>query len=405
MKNIIISVKNIERKFQLTLALALTCSLLLAQNGSQLNGVLNSIETNNTTLTALRKAAEAQKLENKTDIFLPNPEVGLNYLWSDPSSIGSRTDVSVVQSFDIPTIAGMKKQMANEQNNLVEWQYKANRMNILLEANQYCIDLIYNNALKKELELRMEHAETIADGYKTRLAQGDANILEYNKVQLNLYTIQGEISQIEVERNALLSQLKRMNGGIDVAFDDFRYNLSPLPENFDEWVAQASQRNPALAYLEQEIEVGKKQVSINKAMGLPTFSAGYMSEKVVGQQYQGVAMGVSIPIWENKNRVKQAKASVIASEALYADNRQQIYSQLQILYDRAAGLKTIAANYRSALVNINNADLLKKALDMGEISLLEYIVEIGLYYNSINLALEAERDYQKAFAELSAVEL
>lgn len=53
----------------------------------------------------------------------------------------------------------------------------------------------------------------------------------------------------------------------------------------------------------------------------------------------------------------------------------------------------------------NSTDLLKKALDAGEISLLEYILEIGLYYDTVNQALEAERDYQKAYAELSAVQL
>ena len=75
------------------------------------------------------------------------------------------------------------------------------------------------------------------------------------------------------------------------------------------------------------------------------------------------------------------------------------------MYNRAFGLKLTADNYRKSLINVNNTDLLKKALDAGEISLLEYMVEIGLYYDTVNQALEAERDYQKAFAELSAVEL
>jgi len=68
-------------------------------------------------------------------------------------------------------------------------------------------------------------------------------------------------------------------------------------------------------------------------------------------------------------------------------------------------LKVIAEKYRQSLANVNNTDLLKKALDTGEISLLDYIVEIGLYYTTVNQALEAERDFQKAIAELSAVEL
>ena len=64
-----------------------------------------------------------------------------------------------------------------------------------------------------------------------------------------------------------------------------------------------------------------------------------------------------------------------------------------------------APQYRNSLETVNNTDLLKKALDKGQISILDYIVEIGLYYEVLNRALEAERDYQIAFAELTAIDL
>ena len=376
---------------------------LYAQNNT--NSVLTSIEENNTTLKALRETAESQKLENRTGIYLSNPEIGFNYLWGNPVDMGNRTDFSVTQTFDIPTITGMKSKVANGKNDLVEWQYKADRMNIMLEAKQYCIELIYYNALGKELNLRLEHAQTIAESYKKRLATGDANKLEYNKIQLNLSSVQGEMSRIEVERNTLLSQLKRLNGGKDVIFDESQFAQIQLPLNFDDWFINAEQKNPVLAYIKQEIEVSKRQVSGSKAMGLPTFSHGYMSEKVVGQRFQGVSVGVSIPLWENKNRVKQAKAAVRAAESREADSKQQFYSNLQIQFNRAMGLQNTAQAYRKSLFTANSTDLLKKALDAGEISLLDYMVEIGLYYETVNQALQAEMDYQKAFAELSAVEL
>ncbi|MDR2815777.1 MAG: TolC family protein [Proteiniphilum sp.] len=372
---------------------------------TSINSVLASIEENNTTLKSLRESAEAEKLDNKTGIYLENPEAGFNYLWGNPTDIGNRTDFSVIQTFDIPTITGMKSRMAGEKNNLVEWQYKADRMNILLEAKQYCIELIYYNALKEELALRLQHAETIAAGYKERLDRGDANILEYNKVRLNLSTVQGEISRVDVERNALIEQLNRLNGGNDVFLDDRLFPEIEFPLSFESWYAEAEQKNPVLAYVKQEIEVSKKQVSLSKAMGLPTFSAGYMSEKVVGQRYQGISVGISIPLWANKNRVKQAQAAVRAAESKETDSKRRFYGQLQILYNRTLGLKGTADTYRNSLETANSSDLLKKALDAGEISLLDYILEIGLYYNTVNQALEAERDYQKAYAGLSAAEL
>ena len=372
---------------------------------SSVETALKAIEENNNTLKALKETTKSQKLENKTGIYLSNPEVGFNYLWGNPSTIGNRTDFSISQAFDIPTITGMKNKIADERNSLAEWQYKAERMNILLEAKQYCIELIYFNALKKELDIRLQHAQTIASGYQNRLNSGDANILEYNKAQLSLSATTGEIARIDVERNALLSQLKRLNGGLDIVMDDYQFNQKQLPLNFDDWYLQAEQKNPILAYIKQEVVVSQKQVSLNKAKGLPTFSAGYMSENVVGQRFQGLTMGVSVPLWENKNRVKQAKSAVVAAQARQTDSKQQFYNQLQIQYNRALGLKNTAESYRKSLVMANSTELLKKALEAGEISLLNYMVELGLYYNMVNQTLEAERDYQKALAELSAVEL
>lgn len=372
---------------------------------SSVDKVLASIEENNTTLKARKEDNNAQKLENKTGIYLANPEVEFNYLWGSPTNIGNRNDIRVSQTFDIPTITGMKNKLANQQNKLVDLQYKSDRINILLEAKQYCIELIYYNALNKELDIRLQHAQTIAKAYKDRLDRGDANILEYNKAQLNLSSIQGEMSRLQVERTALLAELQRLNGGVAVILEDTDYPDLLLPANFDDWYTLAEQKNPVLEYVKQEIEVSKKQISVSKAMGLPTFSTGYMREKVVGQSYDGLTVGMSIPLWENKNRVRQAEAAVRAAESRQYDSKQQFYGQLRTLYDRAYGLNKTAIEYRKSLASANSSNLLKKALVAGEISLLEYIVEMGLYYDNINQTLIAERDFQKAFAELAAIEL
>lgn len=376
---------------------------LWAQKG--MSDVLRAIEENNTTLKALRESTEAEKLNNRTGIFLSNPEVEVGYLWGNPAEIGNRTDFSITQSFDIPTITGMKSRAAKMQDKLLDWRYKTDRMNILLEAKTCCIELIYNNALLLELARRLRHATTIAEGYEARLKAGDTNQLEYNKVKLNLAAVQGEISRVEVERNALLVRLKRLNGGIEIVFDESRYPEVILPQDFAAWFDGVAEKNPQLTYAREEVVASKQQVALSRATGLPTFSAGYVSEKVGGERFQGVSFGISVPLWENKNRIRQAKASARAAEMREADTRQQLYSGLQLLYDRAVGLKATAEGYRKLLTTSDNADLLKKALDTGKISLLDYIVEMGLYYDTVSRAMEAERDYQQAFAEFSAVDL
>lgn len=383
---------------------ALLASMSLAAQ-ENISSILFSIEENNTKLKALKEEMKAQKLGNKTGIYLSDPDVAFGYLWGTPSNIGTRKDFSVTQTFDIPTITGMKSRLANNKNQLVELQYASERINLLLEAKQYAIDLIYYNGLKKELEIRLRHAQTIADAYKQRLDRGDASILEYNKVQLNLSTAQGEMSRVEVERNTLLSELKRLNGGIEILLEENNYSPASLPADFEEWYLSAEQKNPLLQYVKQQIEVSRKEVKLNKAMRFPKFSAGYSLEKTLGQKYQGANIGISIPLWENKNRVKQAKAGVIAAQTREQESKQQFYNRLQNLYMRANGLQQTAAGYRKSLQSLNNTDLLMKALDVGEINLLNYIVEIGLYYDTVNQTLAAERDFEKALADLSAVEL
>jgi outer membrane protein TolC len=391
------------KKIIISILAILVHIMMYSQNN--INTVLDSIEANNTTLKALRARFDAQKLQNSTFKNLSNPEVGFNYLWGNPNEIGNRTDFSVSQTFDIATITGLKGNMVDEQNNLIEWQYKAERMNVLLEAKQYFIELIYYNALQKEMQMRLEYAQSIHKAYNERMESGDANVLEFNKVKLNLSMAEGDLSRINLERNSLLEQLKRLNGGDEIFMEESEFSILNLPVNFEEWFVKAEQKNPVLSYVKQTVEVNKKQVSINKAQNLPQFSVGYMSENVVGQRYQGITTGVSIPLWGNKNQVKQAKAKVFAAEVNVVDSKQQFYSQLQIQYNRTNALMANAEQYRKTLETANNTDLLTKALNLGQISILDYIVEIGLYYETVNRTLEAERDYQKAYAELTAVEL
>jgi len=362
--------------------------------------VLQQIEANNTTLAALRQQTEANKFSNRTGLLPANPEVEFNYLWGNPSAIGNRTDVKVTQTFDFPSAYAYRSKMAMLHNQNADFSYKTERFNILLSAHKTCIELVYYNALANEYAIRLQHATLIADAYKIKWEQGAVNILEHNKAQLNLTTVQAEIAQMETQQMALHLELKRMNGGNEIVFADSVYPAHALSANFEEWYATAEIKNPLLQYVRGQIEITKEEVKLNRALGLPKFTAGYMSEKVVGEHFQGVTVGITIPMWENKNRVKQAKAQARAAELLYEDNKIQFYNYLQSVYFKAVSLQQSAHQIWQSLAIHSNEPLLKKALDTGEISLLDYLLEVEFYYNAINKAWEAERDFELAAAEL-----
>ncbi len=372
---------------------------IFAQNN--VNHVLSQIEKNNTSLSALRKNTDANKIGNKTGISLQNPEVEFNYLWGNPSSIGNRNDFSIRQSFDFPTAYQFKSQISDIKNEQTELEYRKQQNELLLQARNICIDLIFVNAMQLEYGKRLSHAQNIAQSYKLKFEAGDANILEFNKAQLNLLNLSNKIDLLEIDRTALLSDLARMNGGVALEFTETEFQSPIIAVDFEQWYAQAEQSNPLLNWLKHEIEISRKQVSLSKALALPKIQAGYMSETIVGEQFRGISIGLSVPLWENKNTVKYAKANAIALEAVAADNKIQLYNQLKTLHNKAISLQSNVADYRSKLQLFNNTELIKKALDKGEISLIDYMMELSVYYENLNRMLEMEKEMNKAVAELN----
>lgn len=386
------------QKIVVTIIAVMSALGLLAQNSVE--SVLQSIEQNNTTLAALRKGADAAKLGNHTGLTLSDPEVEFGYLWGDPSSIGSRKDLNASQSFDLATIGGAKRRLARQQDELVDWQYKTDRIAIMLEARQQCMDVIYYNAMLSQLQLRLRNAREIEQLQKRRLDVGDANLIDYNGVLLDLAAVEADMNRFNAERNAALCELQRLNGGVPVVLSDSVYPDVNLPADFESWYAEASKTSPALAYVAQEVNVAERQLAVNRADGLPRFSVGFLGEYVSGSNYQGVTVGMSIPLWANKNRVRQAKAEVEAARARQTDAHRQFYLRLQTLYKRQQSLRHAADGFAAVLRTADNTILLKKALDAGNISTMEYIQGTRQYYDAVGQYTEAQRDWQKAWAEI-----
>ena len=378
--------------------------------GGEVSSLLKEIETNNTTLVTLRAEVEAQKLANRTGITLPDPEVGLKRMWEGAEESGKLTEITVTQSIDLATVMGQRVRLAQQQDVLVDEEYKVARMDILLEAKLVCIDLSYYNALAKELERRLTYARRVVEVEQQRLANGDTDVLSYNNVLLSLSALEAEKSRVDMERNVLIARLTALNGskvldGIE-SLDILGDPVSLQETDFSLWYAEAEPHLPQLAQVRQLREVRTSELSLAKSSLLPALSATYINEHhTMGTRSQGVAVGVSIPLWGNKNRVRSARAALHAVESQQADVELQLRSAYEQEFVRVKGLCETAVLYRRALNEANNSVLLEKAMDEGFISVLEYLQGIELYYDYLDKSLNAERDFQRAQVELEAWKL
>ena len=396
-----------------------SCSL--AQTFSIFNSQLENVEKNNTTLIALRTEAEARKLENRTGITLADPEVGLKRMWEGAEETGNLTEFTVSQSIDLATALGYRARVAREQNLLIDEEYRMARMEILLDAQLTLIDIAYYTALYAELERRLGHARRVAEVEHRRLECGDTDALSYNNVLLSLSSLEAEKARVEMERNVLIARLTALNGGQEMeelkientethqeyeshlAGDNTQFSIFNSQLSFDSWYAEAEAHLPQLAQARQLSEVRSGELTLAKSMHLPTLSATYVNERhTIGSRSQGVAVGMSLPLWSNKNRVRSARIALEAAEAHKADAELQMRSAFEREFTRVKGLHHTASLYRRALDEANNTALLEKAMEEGFISVLEYLQGIELYYDYLDRSLSADRDYHRALAVLEA---
>lgn len=390
-----------------TVVIYILCMIgtILAEAQNDYSSVLKNIETNNIELQTLRAELQAQQIENNAANNLENLSVEGSYSWGNKPQMGPKKTLSVAQPFDFPTVYAMRGKLMKMTNSNLELHYSAERLNILLEAKKLCVEITYYNSLIQLYNQRLDAAKTIADNYSKKMEAGKANILEVNKAELNLATLQSEHDKAVAERQNLLVALAAMNGGKTVAITNVGYEKVSLPTDFETWYKEVENKNPVLLHAQGLVDVNKQQLKLTKNQWLPQLHVGYVNETVVDESFQGVAVGLSLPLWNNSSKVKQSKAQLLMSETMLDGTRNECYNTYKTLYNQSLTLQQNADKLAATLSRCNSEALLQKALDAGEISLLEYLLEIEFYQQAAINALAAQRDAQMALAELFAMDL
>lgn len=373
-----------------------------AQNSAEV--VLASVEKNNPELLALRKRTESEKYGFKAERMVEGPEVGFDYLWGSPADIGTRKDISVTQSIDIATISGTKGKIAKSESELSDMQFNVRRQEILLQAKLLYINIIYCNAVGAELERRLERSEKVEAVYRDMQVRGETDMIEVNKAHLAYLAQRNALARNKMEAEGFRLELQRLNGGEPLEINDLSYvRTDMLPADFDTWYKEVADRSPEIRAARQNVKVNEAVARGIKMSSCPTITAGYMAELVKGSNFRGLTLGLSIPLWSARSKTRQANLSCEASRLEVKDVEASEYSALRSLYEKASGLKDLSDELALSLAVSDEAmSMTEKKFNEGEISLMDSIMELSLYYSVVDESLAASRDYDLALAELNA---
>jgi outer membrane protein, heavy metal efflux system len=370
----------------------------LAQDG--VDSILKAVSINNKSLKSNKQYWNARKAEFSTGLTPYDPQVEYDYLAGSPAGAGNQKDFSVNQRFDFPTTYGRKKELSRLQINQTDMQHQAFRQDILLQAKLVALQLIYLNKKGAELNRRLTHNTQLVEDYQKKLDKGEVIILDVNKAKVQLLNIQNEVALNQNEISIIKTRLTEFNGGIPVDLKDTTYPLLPAIPGFETLDSLIEANDPILKVYEQEKDVLQQQIAVQKSLNLPKIEAGYHSQGILGQSYRGIHAGITVPLWENKNKVKAAQASYDYATTNAETQRLAHRLENKQLYEQLEVRKNAMQEYNRVVSSLRNTELLDKALRLGQVTIIQYFLDQNYYYSAYDKYLQLELEYHKAVAEL-----
>jgi outer membrane protein, heavy metal efflux system len=374
-----------------------------ANGQGNIKAILTSIEENNTTIAALRAHFDYVKADARAELLPPNPSIeggrfpavegaGIKYAWG------------VSQSFEFPTVYAKRGQLAKTTDRFADASFSASRQAVLIDAKLTILELVHANKMLSIQQERKEFVQNVERLISKMVEAGEVSSMDLNNAKLRVAEANQELMITESETSRIKRRLIAMNGDKDIGEVGTIFTASHLPD-MNTFYSNFEQNDPRFVALQLMVEQANAEMKLVKHQGLPELSIGYESEKTDAEHFTGFRAGLSIPLWGNTPKRRASTIKVNATRLEYASEILQLKTDTEELYLKASNTKTRLDELSRALSEYNNINLLERALEAGQISVIELFNEITFLYDLTDKVLELELEYAKLYAELYRFEL
>lgn len=349
-------------------------------------------------------AGEAESLRSENN--LPDPEIGFDYLWGS-KGVGDKYGVSVSQSFDWPGLYRARANASKSNISAMAMLAQAKYLDKMMEVERLFIDIVGARKRMSLYDESMRLLDSLMVKYRKGAANGEFTRLDVNKIRLSRLSVSRSRAAVGVELDMLEQSLLAANGGkschhILEALTDYE-NVSLHSES--EYLALVEQYDPQVRSGSLLDRYRSDMVRVAKMGYMPSFSIGYSHENESGEKFNGITVSMTLPFFSNRHKVKAAR---FAAQASLSDLSAVVFDKTAAMradYVSAVSLKRELDDYDEVFGNDEYMTLLKKALDGGEMSLLDYIREMQYYLDEMSAMLSTEYELQLVLARLNRYSL
>lgn len=212
--------------------------------------------------------------------------------------------------------------------------------------------------------------------------------------------IRFHVEKVDLERASVFKELANLNGGKSIDFYQDEYLEDTSIKDFASlWMEKQASDPLLLAYKSAE-NASLQQIKLEKQKTLPNLSLGYNNQGISGDRISGFLGGISIPLWNNKNKVNAARSN----HQFQVDNTISEISKQEAAYFEAYNKYSLLSkkyrDYKETLAQLNSEELIYKAYQLGEFSFMEYYLELEFFHNAVDEMLQMELELQLLRTEL-----
>ncbi len=365
-----------------------------------LEELLNEIEQNNTELKGYQSFIESQQLENKSANNLPDPQLSGYYLPYGDNTTEAYTEYQISQSFEFPTVYAARGKWNILKSMEIQTAYAKKRQEVLLNAKEFLIELTFLQKQKTIETDRRSQSKKVIDQIQELFNKEQVGILDLNKAKIAWIQEQFVVEQIENEIQTLMYKLKTLNGEKPLGVLSTETIISTEIATLENLWQEKLVKDPSLQELNANENASLQKVKLEKTKVLPNVALGYNYQGVNGDNYSGFFGGLSIPLWNSKNKVKAAKANYEFQQSNTQVITTSIYIQFQETFNRYQLMLSKYNEYQSTMRNLESEKLLFKAYMLGEYSFMDYYIELQFYRNASDKMMQMEKELQLLQAQL-----